>query len=254
MMEKKTSVIVVFGMTLLMGLILSVQVNSMQGFGPSGLVLVNKLNVYKDEMKKIQEEKKTDRQLLLEYEEKIAEIENEQATKDAYSKELVESLEKYKIEAGVLDVEGPGFIVTIKESAEGNDDKKDEIDEIVYMLIQLVNKLKFGGAEAVSINGQRILATAYICYVGDNIEIDSVPIAPPYIVRVIGDPSDLEYILNIKYGIVEQIRKKYSFQVDVKKYDVLEIPRYTKVIKYRYAKPVITDTNSQTNGQEFGTD
>jgi len=113
------------------------------------------------------------------------------------------------------------------------------------MLIELVNKLKFSGAEAVSINGQRILATTDICHVGDNVEIDSVPIAPPYIIRAIGDPSDLEYILNIKYGILERIRKHYSFKVDVKKYDVLTIHRYTKEIKYRYAKPVSTDEKTK---------
>jgi len=63
---------------------LSLQVNSIQGSGPNGLVLVTKLNVYKDELKKIQEEKNTASQLLLEYEEKIVEIENEQAGNNAY--------------------------------------------------------------------------------------------------------------------------------------------------------------------------
>lgn len=92
--------------------------------------------------------------------------------------------------------------------------------------------------------------TTGICYLGDNVKVDSVPVAPPYIIRAIGDPSELEYILNIKYGIVDQIRKYYSFQVNVKEYDILTIPRYTKEIKYKYTKPVSTDEERQTGSAD----
>lgn len=245
-MKIKSGVAVVFGAALIMGLLISVQAGSMQGSGSGGLVLATRLNVYEDELKKIKEEKKTANQRLLDYEEEIAEVENEQAADNAYLKGLVESVERYKMEAGVVDVEGPGFIVTIKEPVADNGDPLgyDE-NGIIYTLIQLVNKLKSGGAEAVSVNGQRILATTDISFVGDNVEINSVPIAPPYTIQAIGNPSELEYILNIKYGIVEQIWKEYSFQINVKKYDQLTIPRYTEEIKFRYAKPVSDNGKGQ---------
>ena len=238
LMKVKSGVAVIFGAALLMGLLISVQAGSMQGSESGGLVLATKLNVYEDELKKIQEEKKTANQMLLDYEGKIAEIENAQAADNAYLKELVASVERYKMEAGVVDVEGPGFIVTIKEPVTDDGDHLgyDE-NGIIYTLIQLVNKLKSGGAEAVAINGQRILATTDISFMGDNVEINSIPIAPPYTVQAIGNPSRLEYILNLKYGILEQIRNEYSFRISIKKYDELTIPRYAEEIKYRYAKP-----------------
>ena len=73
-MGEKNRVIIAFGVALMIGLSISIQINSIQGHGPSGLVLVTKLNIYKEELK-----------------------------------ELVDSAEKYKIEAGVLDVKGPGL-------------------------------------------------------------------------------------------------------------------------------------------------
>jgi uncharacterized protein YlxW (UPF0749 family) len=174
----------------------------------------------------------------LEYEEKIGKIEKEQTAEDTYLRDLVKDLELYKMEAGVLDVKGPGILVTVKEpAADGGDYLEPDEDEIIYVLIELVNKLKSGGAEAISINGQRVLATTDISLVGDDVEINTIPVAPPYFVRAIGEPSGLEYVLNIKYGIIDQIRRQYSFQVDIKKYDTLTIHRYSKEIKYRYAKP-----------------
>ena len=238
-MEKKNGVIVIFGLTVIIGFFLSIQINSIKSSELSGLVPVTRLNAYMDELKTKQEERKDANHLLLEYEEKIGKIEKEQTAEDTYLRDLVKDLELYKMESGVLDVKGPGLLVTIKEPApDGGDYLEPDEDEIIYVLIELVNKLKSGGAEAISINGQRVLATTDISFVGDDVEINAIPVAPPYFIRAIGDPSSLGYVLNIKYGIIDQIRRQYSFQVDIKEYDTLTIHRYSKEIKYRYAKPV----------------
>lgn len=56
------------------------------------------------------------------------------------------------------------------------------------LLLSLVNKMKDAGAEAISINGQRIITTTEISLAGNNVNINTVPTAPPYVIKAIGNP------------------------------------------------------------------
>ena len=108
------------------------------------------------------------------------------------------------------------------------------------LLLSLINKLKDAGAEAISINGQRIIARTEISLAGDNVNINTVPTAPPYTIKAIGNPDTVEGTLNIRYGIVEVMRNNYGLQVSIAKQEEIEIPRYSGVLRYLYAKPVDT--------------
>lgn len=106
------------------------------------------------------------------------------------------------------------------------------------LLLALVNKLKDAGAEAISINGQRIIAKTEISLAGDNVNINTVPTAPPYTIKAIGNPDTLEGALTIRYGIVENMRNNYGLQVSIAKQEEIEIQRYNGVLRFLYAKPV----------------
>jgi uncharacterized protein YlxW (UPF0749 family) len=239
-MNKKNRIITIFGMTFLIGVVLSAQIGA-QNSGQRGLVLITQTQMYKEELQKVQEEKESAGKQLLEYESRIDEIEKDEAGKSAYLKSLVEDVDKYKIDAALTDVKGPGIKITIMDPVllEENLLEKDEsiIMSNCDLLISLVNKLKSAGAEAISINGQRILATTEIIFVGDNVNINTVPTAPPYLIKAIGDPDALEYALTIRYGIAELMRQSYSLQVTVEKQEEVTIPRYNRIINFRYAKP-----------------
>jgi uncharacterized protein YlxW (UPF0749 family) len=55
--------------------------------------------------------------------------------------------------------------------------------------------------------------------------------------QIIGNPDTIESTLTIRFGIIEQM-KSYGLRIDIKKKDEIEIPRYSGIIKYRYAEPV----------------
>jgi len=74
-----------------------------------------------------------------------------------------------------------------------------------------------------------------------------VPTAPPYTIKALGNPQTLESTLTIRYGIVETMRNNYGLQVELAKHEEIEIPRYNGVIKFRYAKPV--DTSTETGSE-----
>ncbi len=89
--------------------------------------------------------------------------------------------------AGLIGVQGPGVRMTVR-SAEGaapNDQVRDED------LATLVDGLWQAGAEAISINGERLTATSGIRNTGRSIHVGGRPVSEPYVLSAIGDPDTL---------------------------------------------------------------
>ena len=93
-------------------------------------------------------------------------------------------------------------------------------------LTLLVNALWSAGAEAISVNGQRISAMTGIRNVSTAIEVNHVGIAAPYTVLAIGDRSTLAAdLLESGSGLLfSSLASQYGFQFDVDNEDALHIP------------------------------
>jgi len=73
----------------------------------------------------------------------------------------------------------------------------DDDDLVVHQqdIQGVVNALWSGGAEALTIQGQRVIATTGIKCVGNTVVLHGVPYAPPYVIEAIGDQAALESAL-----------------------------------------------------------
>ena len=147
-----------------------------------------------------------------EYEEKKKS--NQEAT------ELVEKeLETANMILGKTDVQGEGIEITIKDpeetDVEGNQIKLVEAED----LMQAVNELKRAGAEAISINDQRVVNMTDIANLGTRyIIVNSWQISSPYTIKAIGDRSHLKSALSIKNGYVDQMKANgITVNIDDKK-------------------------------------
>ncbi|MHC1722896.1 MAG: DUF881 domain-containing protein [Aminipila sp.] len=245
---KKYSGLIVLGMlALFIGLILSIQLRMTAGSDQGGLVPLAKVRGYEAELKMVKDEKENVVQELMDLEARLNSIEGDKAEEDEFINGLVSDLEKYKMSTGVLDVQGPGVLVTIKDPIV-TDEYEQDFSPIMYnyeLLLSLVNKLKEAGAEAVSINEQRIMATTEVSMAGSNVNINGTPTAPPYYVKAIGNPETLHDAINIRGGIIETMKVKYNLIVSTDEKQNLVIPRYTGTIKFKYAKPVATEETGQ---------
>ncbi len=240
-MKIKSGQIVIGLLALIIGLIISVQIHSMDGnvIG-GGLVPVQKAQSLAQELNKVRDEKEVLVEELKELETKIKEIEDAESKDDILIRNLVSELDKYKMISGMTAVIGPGITITVDDPAEEEMDYSD-MSVIMYnydLLLSLLNKLNDAGAEAIAINDQRIVAITEISLAGSNVNINSIPTAPPFIIKAIGNPDTLESTLNIRFGIVDQMRNRYNLQVKTQKSDEISIPRYNDIIKFRYAVPV----------------
>lgn len=246
-MKKYSGLIVLGLLAVFIGLILSIQLRMTAGADQGGLVPLAKVRGYEAELKMVKDEKEIVVQELMELEERLNSIESEKAKEDEFINGLVSDLEKYKMSSGVLDVQGPGILVTIKDPII-MDEYEQDFSVIMYnyeLLLSLVNKLKEAGAEAISINEQRIMATTEISMAGSNVNINGAPTAPPYYVKAIGNPETLHDAINIRSGIVQTMKMKYNLIVSTEKKEDVIIPRYTGTIKFKYAKPLIIENDTE---------
>lgn len=238
-MKKYGGIILVGFLALIIGLVISIQISTTQGTDPGGLIPLAKAQGFEVELKKVRAEKEVILQELNALEAKMEEIKKASSEGDAVSAELVLEVDKYKMSAGLVDVKGPGVMITITDPA-ADDQYGEAYSVIMYnyeLLLSLVNKLKEAGAEAISINGQRIISTTEISLAGDNVNINAVPTAPPYVIKAIGNADTIESTLNIRFGIVEQMKSRYNLGVEVKKSEEVLISRYSSILVFRYAKP-----------------
>lgn len=151
---------------------------------------------------------------------KIAEY-NEKIEKNEEASELIDKeLEQSDLVVGKTDVYGEGVIVTL------NDGEK-EIQ--AWDLIDLVNELKYAGAEAIEINGVRIINTTEIVDLRNYsyINVGQQRIEAPYVVKAIGNLDYLSSILNLKdSGFVDRyknsgksVKMETSKKVQIRKYN-----------------------------------
>ena len=120
----------------------------------------------------------------------------ESSTDNEKKETLEEELKVQEQQLGKTDVEGEGIILTLTEKTD-EELENEEIEELkpIYSedLIYIINALKDSGAEAISINDERIINTTYLADVGDNIKINSKYIrTSTYVIKAIGNASYLD--------------------------------------------------------------
>ena len=167
------------------------------------------------------------------YEETTAMIEEYRNNKESNEQTdnlMNEELDQINITLGKTDVEGEGILITINET----DD--DEIENITSDdLLLIVNALKLAGAEAISINDQRIINMSDIVYIdaASVIRVNGERILAPYTIKAIGDSSYLESSLVGNGGAVDDMRKKEQ-DVTIQKENNVKISKYNGDIETKY--------------------
>lgn len=173
---------------------------------------------------------------------KIKEIEESESKGSILIKTLNEEIEKYKLASGMINVYGPGVEITIDNPIADENSNSPYESNLVYdygLILEMINELNASGAEAISINEQRILSTTEIRTAGDQININKVPQNVPFTIKAIGKSETLNNAINNRFGIVEDLRLR-KYQVEVKIMEKITVPKYNGSIDFKYA--VSSDT------------
>ncbi|MFZ5650029.1 MAG: DUF881 domain-containing protein [Bacillota bacterium] len=149
---------------------------------------------------------------------------------------MMDELKKSRMTAGLTTVTGPGIEVLLDNppspSRRGGISILRDED-----LLKVANDLRGAGAEAISINGHRMISTSEIRQAGSFININLDRTEPPFHILAIGNPEKLKSSLEISGGLADYFRD-LGIVVKAQTLNSVTVPGYVKNIKYDYAKAV----------------
>ena len=160
----------------------------------------------------------------------IEEYKNNSESNEQTSNLMDSELEQINMSLGKTDVEGEGIIININET------DNEEVEDITADdLLLIVNALKLAGAEAISINDERIINMSDIVYIdaAGVIRVNGERILAPYSIKAIGDSSYLESSLTGNGGVVDDMKKKEQ-DVTIQKENNVKISKYNGEIETKY--------------------
>lgn len=147
-----------------------------------------------------------------------------------------------KLFAGETDVVGQGILITIDDDTDKFDGRviksNSDLDSIIHNfdIGYLVNDLKSAGAEAISVNDQRIVNTTEIYCVGPFIRINGVTVASPFYIKAIGNKDKLNDYMMAETNYLYLLIHNRGIKGTVVKNDNVKIGSYNGDINHKYLK------------------
>jgi uncharacterized protein YlxW (UPF0749 family) len=151
-------------------------------------------------------------------------------------------LSKNKSLLGTTEVVGKGLKITLNDaswefdSSASNDIEKwsSLIHNTDIMLI--LNSLRNAGAQAISINDERVLSISEVYCFGQFIRVNGVNLPAPFYINVIGDPDVIKNYVLGQDSYLKMLRDLRRIEVNVETLNEIKIPSYNGEVKYNYMK------------------
>lgn len=218
--------IILFITLMLLGVVMAMQGKSILNYNGQQKTVANRISEYKELLLQEQEQSKALREEILKNQEKKDAILKELAESNAsaYLKFLGEELDKARFLMGMTAVKGRGVKVILKDAP------AMEIENPNLLLIHdsdvigVLNELKKAGAQAISINGERIISTTEQVCAGPTIRINKNRYPVPYEISAIGDPKILFDTLDQSKTVA--LMRDYEIVVEIKPMEEVKIPPY----------------------------
>lgn len=160
---------------------------------------------------------------------------------DENSKSNEEEIKVANAVLGLTDVTGEGVEITLQDNQ--NVTTETATNDISYYVVHdidilsVVNELKNAGAEAISINGERIINTTSITCAGNVAQINGEKVGAPFIIRAIGKSETLYEALNRPGGYIELLNDS-GIVSNIKKSNNITIQKYKGAINFKYMKDI----------------
>ncbi len=151
---------------------------------------------------------------------------------------LGRQLDQFRALAGHVPLSGPGVVIELNDSPfplRPGDDPNTVI--LHYTDLQgVLNEAFASGAEAIAVNGERVVTSTGVNCVGTTILCNTKRLAPPYRVTAIGDVDQMANYLMRPEGVLQGLRA-FGFPVKVTKAARLTVPAYRGSYRFTYARP-----------------
>lgn len=232
-MRGRYSKVTILFLTIILGFLISVQIKNLNN--RDKYASIDDITEYKQIIDKEKAEIENIKSLIDDYKTKINEFSDTKIKDGDITQLLEEEIKEYKTVSGFTDVYGPGVTIIIDDATRELIDGENPNWLLVHDMdvLNIINDLRVAGAEAISINGQRILSSTEISCSGYTIEINGTDYGHPYIIRAIGEPRYLEAAINGPNTTGFWL-KEFGIFVEVNTKTYIKIPKYDEDISYKY--------------------
>lgn len=238
-MKKKQVAIILGIMCVILAFAISVQLKTVKNTN-STISQDYEENNLRAEVLKYKEKYDNQYELLEQAEAQLENERTEATTEDEDLKQKEEEIKKANQIAGLTEVTGPGVIVTLNDSKmTSNSALVNDLNDLLVHdvdVLSVINELKNAGAEAISINEQRLVTTSSINCGGNIVTVNGERIGAPFEIKAIGLPEQLAALSRV--GGYLSILEDYGIVTTLKKYDSITIPKYTGIIDFEYARTI----------------
>ena len=233
-MKKEKLIFLIF--SFIIGITIALQLKSIDDL-TGGIASSQKSRQLQSELKSLRDKKLGLEQELQALELKAKELKDSELQEDYMEQELRKEIDKFELMLGQKEAIGPGIVIKFQSSDQ--ESQQTALRTYNYeLLLSVINKLNASGAEGIAINEERYVNTTFFQLVGDKLYVNGNPIFEPYEIRAVGNPDTMESALNLRYGVLWEIRKHYNINASIEKKPELKLPRFTKNVEFKYSMPV----------------
>jgi uncharacterized protein YlxW (UPF0749 family) len=156
----------------------------------------------------------------------------------AASSQRAAALRSGRLAAGLVALRGPGMRVELADSTEASSPSGDVNDLVIHSsdVQAAVNALWRSGAEAISVNGERLVGTSAVLCVGNTLLLNGTVHSPPYVISALGaDRNKFE-----ADALVQRLHddaKDFGLKFSVRSVENVTVAAYDGSTTPKYARP-----------------
>ena len=233
-MKDKKILIILFIMCFLLTIGICVQIKTIDK-ATIGSGSTSAQNELRNEVLKIKEKYEKATELLAKREEKLEKLIENISSEDDNTSYYSNRLNNLNNLLGYTPLKGKGIIITI-DDAEVSSNTLNISDYLVHDgdLLQIVNALINAGAEAIDINGQRIVSTTAITCAGNIIKINNEKVGTPFVISAIGLTEQLYGAITMPGSYVSMLQDTYGLNIKIEKSNSVKVEKYNGVYKMEF--------------------
>lgn len=237
-MNKRTEIIILTIMCFVLSISISVQIKTVNNNGTRTGSSQSESNL-KAQVLRMKEKYEEEYKLLEGLTNELESVRQSVSSSNDELRELEDKIKKDNLLLGNTNVKGQGVTITLNDGKPDLSLFLEDKDVLVHdtNVLYVINELRNAGAEAISINDERIVNKTAISCDGNVIVVNGEKIGTPIIVSAIGYPAKLA-TLDRPGGTLENVFRIAGKIAELKKSNNVEIPKYTGVYSYKYAKTV----------------
>ncbi len=238
-MSKKKQSLILGIMCLVLTIGICLQVKTVNNNGTT-VGANEKVSELKSQVLKMKEKYENSYEKLEKVEEELKQTRENVTSNNEELKSLEEEIKKANILLGRTEVKGQGATITVEDADTVSNPNLlvfyEPTDLIIHDndILGIINELRNAGAEAIEVNGQRIVETTAISCAGNVISINGEKVTSPFTINAIGLPELLTTLTRTN-GYLDNLND-YQIKTTFKKQNEITIPKYTGIMNFKYAK------------------